>query len=91
MLPVSSARANFFFAIQLAQEFGRGLTLEARYTDTLSTFVTTRCRFILSHLVADKWYSPKVTIALCEQMRRTNDQLAIEHKRWRWTEKHLNR
>jgi len=39
---------------QYAEDFGQGLSLEAQYTDWLSGFATTRCRFTLSELVADK-------------------------------------
>lgn len=42
-----------------AEDFGRSLRLEAQYTDWLSSLATTRCRFILSDLVADKQYAPK--------------------------------
>jgi len=45
---------------QRAQEFGCGLSLEAQFTDWLSAFATTRCRFIVADVVADKLYAEKV-------------------------------
>jgi hypothetical protein len=43
-----------------AETFGCGLSVEAQFTDWLSGFATTRCRFILSDLVEDKVYADKV-------------------------------
>lgn len=54
-----------------AEKFGRGLSLEAQYTDWLSTLATTRCRFILADLVTDKAYAAKTAegnLASCELM-----------------------
>ena len=42
-----------------AETFGDGLSLEAQYTDWLSTLATTRCRFIFRYIVADKMYASK--------------------------------
>lgn len=77
-----------------AESFGRTLGLEAQYTDWLSTLATTRCRFILSDLVADKAYAGKAAEGNFSFMR-TNAAykrcMDIAYKRWRWVEKHLNR
>jgi hypothetical protein len=76
-----------------AEDFGRGLSLEAQYTDWLSTLATTRCRFILSDLVADKAYAPKVAEGNFSFMRTNaayKRAMEIGYKRWRWVEKHLN-
>lgn len=77
-----------------AENFGRGLSLEAQYTDWLSGFATTRVRFILSDLVADKIYEPKAAEGNFSFMR-TNPaykrSMEIAYKRWRWVEKRLNR
>jgi hypothetical protein len=77
-----------------AEEFGRGLSLEAQYTDWLSALATTRCRFILSDLVADKAYAGKSAEGNFSFMRTNaayNRAMEIAHRRWRWVEKHLNK
>jgi len=79
---------------ELAENFGRGLSLEAQYTDTLSFYATTRCRFILSDLVADKLYAPKAAEGNYSFMRTNaayKRSMAIAYKRWRWVEKRLNK
>jgi len=77
-----------------AEEFGRGLSLEAQYTDWLSGFATTRVRFILSDLVADRIYAPKAAEGNFSFMRTNaayKRSMEIAYKRWRWVEKRLNR
>ncbi len=77
-----------------AEDFGRGLSLEAQYTDWLSGFATTRCRFILSDLVADKAYAPKAAEGNFSFMRTNaayKRSMEIAYKRWRWVEKRLNK
>jgi hypothetical protein len=79
---------------QRAQEFGCGLSLEAQFTDWLSTFATTRCRFIVADVVADKLYADKVAEGNFSFLR-TNAAykrcMDIAYKRWRWVQKHLNK
>jgi hypothetical protein len=75
-----------------AEDFGRGLSLEAQYTDWLSSFATTRCRFILSDLVADKTYASKAAEGNFSFMRTNaayNRSMEIAYKRWKWVEKRL--
>lgn len=75
-----------------AEEFGQGLSLEAQYTDWLGTLATTRCRFILSDLVAEKVYAPKVAEGNFSFMRTNaayKRSMEIAYKRWRWVEKQL--
>ena len=77
-----------------AETFGRRLSLEAQYTDWLSSFATTRCRFILSDLVVDKTYSAKVAEGNFEFMRTNaafKRSMEIAFRRWRWVEKRLNK
>lgn len=77
-----------------AEDFGRGLSLEAQYTDWLSGFATTRCRFILSDLVADKTYAPKAAEGNFSFMRTNaayKRSMEIAYRRWRWVEKRLNK
>jgi hypothetical protein len=70
-----------------AEQFGRGLSLEAQYTDWLSGLATTRCRFILSDLVADKAYASKVADGSFSSAYRRSMEFA--YKRWKWVEKRL--
>lgn len=75
-----------------AEEFGRGLSVEAQYTDWLSGLATTRCRFILSDLVADKAYAPKASEGNFSFMRANaayRRSMEIGYKRWKWVEKRL--
>jgi hypothetical protein len=77
-----------------AENFGRGLSLEAQYLEWLSGLATARCRFILSDLVEDKAYAPKVTEGNFSFMRTNaayKRSMEIAYKRWRWVEKRLNR
>lgn len=75
-----------------AERFGRGLSLEAQYTDWLSTLATTRCRFILADLVTDKAYAAKTGEGNFSFMRTNaayKRAMEIAYKRWRWVEKRL--
>jgi hypothetical protein len=75
-----------------AEKFGKGLSLEAQYTEYLSGFATTRCRFILADLVADKTYAAKATEGNFSFMRTNaayKRAMEIAYKRWRWVEKRL--
>lgn len=77
-----------------AENFGRSLSLEAQYTDWLSSLATTRCRFILSDLVSDKLYAPKAAEGNFSFMRTNaayKRSMEIAYKKWRWVEKHLNK
>jgi hypothetical protein len=79
---------------EYAERFGRTLSLEAQYTDWLSGLATTRCRFILSDLVADKQYAAKVAEGNFSFMRTNaayNRSMEIAYRRWKWVEKRLNR
>lgn len=75
-----------------AEDFGCGLSLEAQYTDWLSGLATTRCRLILSDLVADKVYASKVAEGNFSFMRTNaayQRAMEIAYKRWKWLEKRL--
>jgi hypothetical protein len=76
-----------------AAEFGKGLSLEAQFTDWVSGLATTRVRFILSQLVTDKLYAAKAAEGNFSFMR-TNAAykrcMDIAYKRWRWVEKRLS-
>lgn len=76
-----------------ADEFGRSLSLEAQYTDWLSGFATTRCRFILSDLVEDPAYAGKAAEGNFSFMRTNaafKRSMEIAQRRWRWIERRLN-
>jgi hypothetical protein len=75
-----------------AEKFGRGLSLEAQFTEWLSTLATTRCRFILADLVTDKAYAGKVAEGNFSFMRSNAAYaraMEIAYKRWRWVEKRM--
>jgi len=77
-----------------AEEFGRGLSLEAQYTDWLSALATARCRFIVSDLVADKVYAPRVAEGNFSFLRSNaayKRSMEIAYKKWKWVEKRLNK
>jgi hypothetical protein len=77
-----------------ADEFGQGLSLEAQYTDWLSVFATTRCRFILKEIVEDKAYAQKVAEGNFSFMRSNaayKRSMELAYKRWKWVEKRLNK
>ncbi|MGH8012409.1 MAG: hypothetical protein ACREQ4_07915 [Candidatus Binataceae bacterium] len=64
----------------------------AQYTDWLSAIATTRCRFIVSDLVADKTYAARVDEGNLSFLR-TNAAydrcMDIAYKKWRWVGKRL--
>jgi hypothetical protein len=77
---------------QYAQEFGGSLTLEAPYTDWLSSLATNRCRFILSDLVEDKQFADKAGEGSYSFMRTNaacKRAMEIAAKRYNWVEKKL--
>ena len=77
-----------------AEQFGQNLSLEAQYTEWLATLATTRVRFILSDLVADKGYAPKVAEGNFSFMRTNaafKRSMEIAYKRWKWVVKRLNK
>jgi len=75
-----------------AEDFGRGLSLEAQYTDWLSGLATTRCRFVLSDLVVDDIYQSKVAEGNFSFMRTNaafKRSMEFAYKRYKWVEKRL--
>ncbi len=77
---------------QRAEEFGKGLSLEAQYTDWLSTFATTRCRFIVGDVVEDKVYAAKVaegTFGFLRTNAAYKRSMEVAYKKWKWVEKRL--
>lgn len=77
-----------------AERFGRGLSLEAQFTDWLSTLATTRCRFVISELVNEKQYADKVADGNYSFLRTNaayKRSMEIAYKKWKWVEKRLNK
>jgi len=75
-----------------AEEFGRGLGLEAQYTQWLSSLATTRCRFILSELVKDSQYLVKAGEGNYSFMKTKSAYkrcMEIAYKKWGWVDKRL--
>jgi len=60
----------------------------------LSGLATTRCRFVLSDLVADKPYAAKAAEGRFDFMRTNaayKRSVEIAYNRWRWVEKRLTK
>jgi hypothetical protein len=77
-----------------AEQFGRGLGLEAQYTDWLSGLATTRCRFVFSDLVEDPAYAARAAEENFSFMRTRaayKRAMEIARRRWGWEEQRLNR
>lgn len=77
-----------------AHELGQGLSLEAQFTDWLSSLATTRVRFILGELVNEKSYTVKVAEGNFSFMRTNaayRRSMEIAYGRWKWVEKRLDR
>jgi hypothetical protein len=77
-----------------ADQFGQDLSLSAQYTEWLSNLATTKVRFVLSDLVADKAYAEKAAEGNFSFMRTNaafKRAMDIAHRRWKWVVKRLNK
>jgi hypothetical protein len=77
-----------------AHELGQGLSLEAQFTEWLSSLATTRVRFILGELVNETSYAVKVAEGNFSFMRTNaayRRSMEIAYSRWKWVEKRLDR
>jgi len=77
---------------EMAERFGRSLSIEVQYVERLRDLATTRCRFILSDLTADPTFKNKVEEGNFSFMRtkRAYDQcMDIAYKRWHWVKRRL--
>lgn len=76
----------------LSEDFGKGLSLEANYTERLSKLATTRCRFLIDDVVKEKPYAAKAAEGNVSFLR-TNAVykrcMEVAYKRWKWVEKKL--
>ncbi len=76
----------------LAERFGRRMSIEADYTETLSALATTRCRPLLSDLTADADYADKVAddnLGFLRTNAAFKRCMEIAYKKWKWVEKKL--
>lgn len=77
---------------EYAEQFGKGLSVEADYTDWLAKLASTRCRLMIKDVIAGDPYA-----AMIKEERysflRTNAVykrcMEIGYDRWRWVEKRI--
>jgi hypothetical protein len=77
---------------EYAEQYGRGLTIEAQFTEWLSNLATTRCRFLFSDLIEDKAYVEKAADGEFNFLRTNaayKRAMQKAHGRWRWVERRL--
>jgi len=75
-----------------ADQFGHNLSLEADYTVWLAKLASTRCRFLLSQVVAEEPYATKMAQEKFDFLRTNavfNCCMEAAYKRWKWVEKRL--
>lgn len=75
-----------------AEQFGHALSIEADYTNWLAKLASTRCRPMLSEVVADDAYAKKVAEGNFGFLRTNavfNRCMEVAYKRWGWVEKRL--
>ena len=75
-----------------AEAWGQSLSVEADYTEWLSTLATTRCRFILKDLVEDKQYKAKADEGQYNFLKTAaayQKCMEFAYKRWKWTRRGL--
>jgi hypothetical protein len=76
-----------------AERWGNSLSVEADYTDWLSTLATTRCRFVLKELVEDKQYKGKAEEGQYNFLKTAaayQKCMEFAYKRWKWTRRDLD-
>lgn len=77
-----------------AELYGRRMSLEADYTSLLAKMATTRCRPLISALVADEAFAEKVAEQNFSFLRSNSAYkkcMEIAYKKWKWVEKHLKK
>ena len=75
-----------------AEEYGRGLTVEANYTEWLARLATTRCRFLISSLLEDKDNAAKAEEGNFGFFRTNTSYkqcMLLAYRKWKWVEKRL--
>lgn len=73
---------------ELAEEWGKGLSLEIEFRTCLLDIARSQCRFILSDLVGDKMYRERAAegnFSFLKNSATFDRAMAIAHKRYRWT------
>lgn len=74
----------------IAEDFGREMTMPADFTDYLSRLATTKCRFLISDLVNYKDNAAKIAEGKFSFLRtNASYQICMEfaYKRWKWVQK----
>jgi hypothetical protein len=75
-----------------AELYGCRMSLEADYTGLLAKLTTTKCRPLISALVADPAYADKVAAQNLSFLRSNTAYkrcMEFAHKKWKWVEKRL--
>jgi hypothetical protein len=76
----------------VAEDFGRDMTMPADFTDYLSRLATTRCRLLISELAKQKDNAQKISEGKFSFLR-TNAAyktcMDIAYRRWKWVERRL--
>jgi hypothetical protein len=76
----------------LAARFGKNLSIEADYADLLVRLATTKCRFLIADVVADKTYAAKAEEGNFSFLRTNavfKKCMDMAGRRWKWSEKRL--
>jgi hypothetical protein len=76
----------------IAENFGKSMTMPADYTATLNHLATARARLLLSALMQDTDYREKVAdgnLSFLRTDRAFEKCMEIAHKKWRWVHKKL--
>jgi AIPR protein len=76
----------------IAENFGRAMTMPADYTELLSYLATARVRILLSALMGHPDYREKVAegnLSFLRTDRAFEECMELAHKKWRWVQKKL--
>lgn len=77
---------------EIANDYGKDMTMPANFSDYLSGLSTTRCRFLISDLANQKDNVDKIAEGKFDFLKTNtayNKCMDAAYKRWRWTKKLL--
>ncbi len=77
---------------EIAENYGKDMSMQAQYTDYLAEIASTRCRLIISDIVKDKIYMDKVKNENYSFLRSNaayQRGMEFAYKRWKWVDKRL--
>ncbi|MCE9635817.1 MAG: AIPR family protein [Planctomycetes bacterium] len=77
---------------ELAESYGRDMTVPADFTERLSALATTRCRFLISDVVGLRENAERLSEGNLNFLRANASYkkcMDFAHKRWKWVEKRL--